>query len=481
MRRPRARKRNSDGTQRSLKEGSLNNEPIEPGTLRMIAIRNELETSGCHAFEPGSDGYAHVVRLWNGAVEHKPGLVAHCHSATDVQTALRVAQQHSVPISVRGGGQDWAGRSLRDGGLVIDLSDMRQVSLDLEAKEATVAGGATAADLSTAMASCDLAAVTGNTGDVGMAGLLLGGGYGPLQTRFGLASDSLLSAEVVLADGRLVTANAAENCDLFWALRGGGGNFGVVTSMRLRLHAVGTIMCGTIVFPWVDARSVLQGYSKIMASPPAELAIGLAMSVAPNGKPILVVAPIWSGDPTAAAQIMQRLQSLGTPMMSSIAPMTFGEILGVFSGQLPSRRHYAVATRWIGDLSSDAISVLMAAYESRTSPLTRIILHHFHGAGSRIAPDATAFGMRQEHFTVLFYSVWEAADAARAAIHRRWASAVSSGLAPLALPGGYANLLGPDDSDQVAAAYGANGQRLREIKRKFDPQNMFSAAIPVPA
>jgi FAD binding domain/Berberine and berberine like len=458
----------------------MDTEPVEPAAFRMTAIREDLEASGCRAFEPGSDGYARAVRLWNGAVEHKPGLVAHCLSTTDVQTALRAAREHGVPISVRGGGQDWAGRSLRDGGLVINLSDMRRVSLDLEAKEATVAGGGTAADLSTAMAYYDLAAITGNTGDVGIAGLLLGGGYGPLQTRFGVASDSLLSAEVVLANGRVVTADASENSDLFWALRGGGGNFGVVTSMRLRLHAVGTIMCGTILFPWADARSVLQGYSKMMASAPAELAIGVAMSVAPDGNPILVAAPIWSGDPTAAPEIMQRLQGLGTPLMSRIAPITFGEILGVFSGQLPSGRHYAVATRWIGDLSPAAISALMAAYEGRTSPLTRIVLHHFHGAGSQIAPDATAFGMRQEHFTILIYSVWEAADAARAAIHRGWASDLSSGLAPLALPGGYANLLGPDDSDQIAAAYGANGQRLREIKKKFDPENIFSSAIPLP-
>ena len=256
------------------------------------AVRKNLEASGGQAFETGSDGYEHAIRLWNGAVQRRPGLVVQCFSATDVRTALMAARDHRVPISVRGGGQDWAGRSLINGGLVIDLSGMRQVSIDLKAKEATVAGGATAVDLGNAMASCDLAAVTGNTGDVSMAGLILGGGYGPLQTRFGVASDSLLGAEVVLADGRILTADASENSDLFWALRGGGGNFGVVTSMRLRLHAAGTIMCGTILFPWAEAASVLQGYAAILASAPEQLAIGLAMTVGPDGDPLLVVAPI---------------------------------------------------------------------------------------------------------------------------------------------------------------------------------------------
>lgn len=455
--------------------------PLKSVASWIEAVRGDLEASGCLTFEPGSDGYARTLRLWNGAVEHKPGLVAHCLSAADVQAALRTAQVHGALISVRGGGQDWIGRSVLDDGLVIDLSDMRQVSLDLDAKQATVAGGATAGDLSAAMASCDLAAVTGNTGDVGMAGLVLGGGYGPLQTRFGVASDSLLGADVVLADGRMVTADAAENSDLFWALRGGGGNFGVVTSMRLRLHTVGTIMCGTILFPWADAGSVLQGYAAIMPSAPDELAVSVVMSVGPNGNPVLVVAPTWSGDPAAAPEIMQRLQRFGTPIMSKIEPMTVGEILAVLSTQLPGGRHYAVATRWIGDLSADVISTLMTAYEARTSPLSRVIVHHFHGPGSRVPSDATAFGMRQEHFTVLTYSAWEEADVARAPSHRTWASDLSSGLVPLALPGGYANLLGPDNADQIQAAYGANGPRLRDIKTKFDPANVFSSALPLPA
>lgn len=458
----------------------MNPESLEPPSLQLNAIQDELESCGCSAFQPGSQGYVQVVRIWNGAVEHRPRLVAQCRSVTDIQAVLRVAKKYGIPISVRGGGQDWVGRSLRDGGLVIDLSGMRQVSLDLSAREATVAGGATASDLSTALASCELAAVTGNSGDVGMAGLLLGGGYGPLQTRFGVASDSLLGAEVVLADGRSVTANASQNNDLFWALRGGGGNFGVVTSMRLRLHTVGTIMCGTLLFPWSDAQSVLRGYASIMATAPPELAIGVAMSVAQDGNPILIVAPIWSGDPTAAAAIMQRVRDLGTPFMSRIAPMTFGEMLSVFSGQLPGGRHYAVATRWIGDLPADTIAALVTAFESRTSSLARIVLHHFHGPGTRIAPAATAFGMRRKHFTVLIYSAWEAADAEHAAIHRGWAADTSAGLAPFALPGGYANLLGPGDATQVAAAYGANGPRLSELKEKFDPENTFSSAIPLP-
>ncbi len=448
---------------------------------KAAAVRDHISAGGCEVFEPGTDGYAHTTQIWNGAVAHKPALIARCLTVADVQSSLAAAQAHGLPISVLGGGQDWVGRGLRHGGLVLDLSGMRQVSVNLEAKEATIAGGARAADVSVAMSSSGLAAVTGNTGAVGMAGLLLGGGYGPLTTRFGLASDSLVGVELVLADGRVVKASESQNADLFWALRGGGGNFGVVTSTTIRLHTVGVIMSGMILFPWTDAQSVLRGYAEIMSSAPDELAVAVAMSAASDGSPVIVLAPTWSGDPKQSEQIVARLQSFGTPVLTKIAPMTFGAILRLFDPQLVAGRHYEVRTRWLHDLTPDVISTLMAAYNAKTSPFTRIVIHHFHGAGTRVAPDATAFGMRQEHFTALIYSTWESAVAGESAVHRQWASDLSLRLASFALPGGYANLLGPDARDQISAAYGGNGRRLGELKRKFDPDNVFSSALPLPA
>ncbi len=208
------------------------------------ALKDQLSESGCVVHEPGSKGYAEASRLWNGAVERKPALVTACSNTNDVRTALLAAQAAGIPVSVRNGGQDWVGRALRNGGLVLDMTPMRQCSVNAEALEATVSGGVTVADLNAAAGQHALAAVIGNDGAISMAGLILGGGYGPLMTRFGLALDSLISAELVLADGTIATCNATHNRDLFWAIKGGGGNFGVVTSMRLRLHRVGQVLSG---------------------------------------------------------------------------------------------------------------------------------------------------------------------------------------------------------------------------------------------
>jgi len=355
---------------------------------------------------------------------------------------------------------------------------MRRVLVDLAARTAEFGGGAMAADISAAIGSLDLAAVTGNAAAVGMAGLITGGGYGPLTTRLGMASDSLLQAEVVLASGEVVQADATRNADLFWALRGGGGNFGVVTSMRVRLYAVGTILSGTILFPWKDAQSVLRGYADSVSSAPDELSLAVAMSVTPDETPIVVLAPTWSGEAEEGRRIVTRLQSFGTPFMTKFEPTTFGQILAFADTQLPPGRRYDVRTRWMGHLSADAIATLVAAYENKTSPLSRIVLNHFHGAGTRIASNESAFGMRREHFTALIYAAWEP-DAGDAALHRTWAVNLSSSLTAFAEPGGYANLLAPDALDQIAAAYPGNEIRLAELKRRFDPDNVFSA-IPLP-
>src|SRR6516225_6558631 len=233
------------------------------------------------------DCYDDVRQVWNGAIDHQPAVFALCETVEDVQAAVQIARRYDFPLSVRGGGHDWAGRALRHGGLVLDLSRMRQVDVDAAGPVATVAGGAIASDVSGAARPYGLAAVTGNVGAVGMAGFLLAGGYGPLTTRFGLAVDNLLGAEVVLADGRRVWADATQNSDLFWCLREGGGNFAVVTSMRVRLHPVTEILAGFILFPWTEAEKVLRGHEEIMSSAPDELSVLAGELTGPNGRPAL--------------------------------------------------------------------------------------------------------------------------------------------------------------------------------------------------
>jgi FAD/FMN-containing dehydrogenase len=448
-------------------------------TAQIAVLQNQLSASGCIVHEPGSRGYAQATRLWNGAVERKPALVAACSETNHVRSALLAARAAGLPVSVRNGGQDWVGRALRNGGLVLDLAPMRQCSVNVEAVEATIGGGVTVADLNAAAGEHALAAVIGNDGAVSMAGLLLGGGYGPLMTRFGLASDSLISAELMLADGTVSRCDPTHNGDLFWAIKGGGGNFGVVTLMRIRLHRVGRVISGSIAFPWGDAPTVLERFSGLMQSAPDELARAVILAVGPGGNPLVVVTPAWSGDPERGRQIVSQIESFGTPIFSKVVPMAAADLLTLTDGKLVSGRGYEVATRWLSDLPPDVVSTLIAACENRTSPFSSIILHHFHGAATRIAPEATAFGMRQPHFTALIYAAWEPANG-DATSHRRWAQNLSSKLSRRALPGGYANLLGPDDREQAAEAYGGNAARLRVLKRRFDPDVVFTSAIPLP-
>jgi FAD/FMN-containing dehydrogenase len=427
---------------------------------------------------PDDEGYDGARRIWNGAVDHQPALLVLCKSAEDVRATARVARAHGLPLSVRGGGHDWAGRSLRHQGLVVNLSEMRQVEVDSRGQVATVTGGATAGDLIAAAAPHGLAAVTGSVGAVGMAGLTLAGGYGLLSPRCGLALDNLLGAELVLADGRLVTAYASENDELFWALRG-GGNFGVVTSIRIRLHALRSLLAGLILFPWSQAESVLRGYAEAVASAPDELGVMAGVLSGPDGDPVVFLAPAWIGDPVQGKPVVARLSRLGTPLFVQIAPRTYADVLAMFDAHAVNGRHYAVQTRWLSELTPQIMSLLVEAGGTRTSPFSAIVLYHFHGAATRIPADATAFGLRREHFLVEMIAAWEPGAEDNGARHRRWAHDLSRAREPMALPGGCPNLLGPDELDQIALAYGANTARLKDLKRRFDPDSVFSAT-PLP-
>ncbi|MBC2866359.1 FAD-binding oxidoreductase [Streptomyces mexicanus] len=418
--------------------------------------------------------------LWNGAVSSRPGAIVRCADAAEVGTAVLAARESGVPVTVRGGGHDWAGRALSDGGLTIDLSGLRQVTVDPEARVAEVAGGATAADLAAAAQPFGLTAATGTAGSVGMAGLTLGGGYGPLSGRFGLALDNLLSAEVVLADGSVVTADAEREQELFWALRGGGGNLGVVTSMRVRLHAVPTLLSGMVLFGWEQAASVLAGLADVLAGSPDELTVQSGVLPGPDGRPVVFLSPTWSGDDAAAGErALARLDSLGTPLVSQVAPTTMPEMLAAIDAQFPFGRHVEIRTRSVPSLTSGVRDVLSLAGATLTSPHSAISLHSLHGAAARVPVTDTAFGNRDPHLMIEIIAQWEPGDT-RAAEHRTWAGELADVLEPEALPGGYPNLLGPEAAAQIAHAYGPNTERLLTAKHRYDPYHVFNAT-PLPS
>ncbi|MEU6089040.1 FAD-binding oxidoreductase [Streptomyces sp. NPDC047085] len=427
----------------------------------------------------GGPGYREGARLWNGAVEHRPALIVRPRTPGQVRAAVLAARDNGLPLSVRGGGHDWAGRSLRSGGLVIDLAQMRHVAVDRRTRAATLQGGATAEYAIAAAASQGLSAVTGMVGGVGMAGLTLAGGYGPLNGRAGLALDNMLAADVVLADGRLVTADDAHHPELHWALRGAGGNFGVVTSLRIRLHAGSQLLAGLITYPLSQAAHVFERLDAFLPTAPDDLTVQSGLVTGPDGTPVVLLAPAWSGDPARGEAVVSPLQQLGSPLSAQVAPMPLAQMLRLNEELGPAGRHYALATRTIAGFTPGVVAALAEAAATSTSPLSGISVHHFHGAATRVPLEATAFGLRRAHFMVEIVAAWQPGDG-QAAGHRAWADATSSALAPHALPGGYPNLLGPAAHDQIAHAYGPHTGRLTEIKERYDPEHVF-AATPLPA
>lgn len=415
--------------------------------------------------------------IWNATAQHRPALIVRAESPRDVQEAICVARDRGMPLSVLGGGHDWLGRAVCDGGLVIDMSGMRSVTVDTTAGVATVGAGVTATYLTDAVAPYGLVAATGNCGGVGMTGLTLGGGYGPLNGRFGLASDNLVGAEVVLADGRIVAAEATHEPELFWALRGGGGNFGVVTSMRVRLHPLDRLIGGMIMFPLSQAATVWRGLGELLSTAPDVVTVQSGLMSGPDGNPAVYLQPAWSGDLYCGLASTDLLATLGTPLTTQVAPVAYGEVLSLFDAGCVRGLCWAIRTRTVAGYMPGVIDALIEAGRTRTSPRSLISIHHCHGASTRVAPDQTAFANRRPHFVVEIIACWEAGDGA---IHSAWADAVSEALAPHALPGGYANLLRPDDHDQIANAYGDNGTRLIAAKKHYDPNAVFTA-IPLPS
>ncbi len=425
----------------------------------------------------GDEDYEKARKVWNGAVDHYPVAIAFCESAEDVQAAVRTARSHNMPVSVRSVGHDVAGRSVRPDALVIDLSRMNQVQIADQI--ATIAGGATAAKVIAAATANNRMVVTGWNGLPGMTGLTTVGGYGPLIASHGLALDSLAGAELVLADGQRLTVDHDKNPDLFWALQGGGGNFGVVTSMKVRLHPARQVLGGMILFPWGEAETVLGRYAKAIGSASNNLSVAIGIISLPDGGPALFLSPAWTGETSEGETAMEVLKGCGKPMHAQIASMSYQELIQSFDARVANDRHYAVETRWIPALDPEAISALLAGGASRTSPFSTIILQHFRGQATQVAPDSTAFGLRREHVLVEIIASWDPTAGDNGSAHKRWARDLCQALAPMSLPGGYPNLLAPHAQDQIAHAYGNNLARLQAVKRRFDPDGFFSAT-PLP-
>lgn len=429
---------------------------------------------------PGDDRYAAATAIWAKPVGRMPRAVVHCRTTEDVQSAIRAARDCHLPLSVRGGGHDWAGRALCDG-IVIDLSGMNGVAVGSDYRTARISGGARASDVLAVTDPLGLAAVTGSCGAVGIAGLTLGGGYGKLIGRFGLALDNLLAAGVVLADGRVVFANHDNEEELFWALRGGGGNFGVVTAMQHRLHDLSSVRSGMLVFPFTQAKAVLEGCAGIAASAPEELTVQLGFFAGPDGAPVVFIVPTWCGLPGKGEARVAPFLKLGTLLAGAVEMTSYRASLAVFDSFSVNGKRTFMETCWLPALDSGSIDVFIQAMETAVSPGCAIITHEFKGAASRVPAEATAFGLRRDHVLVEIIAVsTDPSDKLEEQRHYQWARATRRALDAIALPGGYPNLLAGGDADRVAKSYGRNAERLIKAKRHYDPDNVFSSAIPLP-
>jgi FAD/FMN-containing dehydrogenase len=435
---------------------------------------------GGRVSRPGDERYGAATAIWAKPVGPMPRTVVHCRTVQDIQLAIAAARSAGLSLSVRGGGHDWAGRALCDG-LVLDLSDMRDVVVNPDRRSARISGGARALDVLATTDPLGLAAVTGSCSAVGMAGLTLGGGYGPLIGRFGLALDNLLAADVVLADGRIVTAEPGREEDLFWALRGGGGNFGVVTAMHIRLHEIPNVVSGMLVYPFSEAKTVLRRLADTTPSLPDELTVQVGAVGGPDGVPIILLVPTWCGFQAKGDGYMAPLLKLGTLLDNTLDAVRYGTSLSVFDPHIVNGRRTFMETCSLPSLDEARIDVLVEAMAKAASAGCAIFTHEFRGAASRVPVEATAFGLRRDHVLIeILASFPDCSDRGEESRHRRWVHDTRRAFDALALPGGYPNLLGVSETGRAAESFGRNIERLVRVKQLYDPDNVFCSAIPLP-
>ncbi len=425
--------------------------------------------------------YDEARKIWNGMIDRRPSFIARCASAADVAASIDFARDNGLAVAVRGGGHNIAGNAICDGGLVIDLSQMRAVAVDAAKKRARVEPGATLADVDRETQALGLALPTGINSTTGIAGLTLGGGFGWLTRKFGLTSDNLLSADVVTADGKQLRASQEEHPDLFWALRGGGGNFGVVTSFEFQLNAAGPqVLAGLVVHPFSDAAAVLKSYRQALQDAPDELTCWAVLRKAPplpflpaewHGKEVLVLAMCYCGDIAAGEKAAAGLRSIGKPIADVVGPAPFVNWQQAFDPLLtPGARNYWKSHDFAA-LSDPAIEILIEAVRNLPGPECEIFIGHVGGVAGGVAPDATAFPQRSSHYVMNVHARWREPEQDQQCT--AWARGLFEAAKPHAIGTAYINFMPGDEGDRVEAAYGGNYKRLAQIKRLYDPENFF--------
>jgi hypothetical protein len=421
--------------------------------------------------EPSDAGYDDARQIWNASINKRPRLIARCSGTADVIAAIEFGRTNDMLTAIRGGGHNVGGRALCDDGIVIDLSRMRAVHVNPANRTVRVQGGATLGDLDRETHLFGLAVPTGIVPKTGVAGLTLGGGVGWLLRKYGMSIDNLMSCQLVTAGSKVLTANASENEDLFWALRGGGGNFGVVTSFEFQAHPVHTVLGGLLLYPRNVAVDVIRHFRDFMQSAPDELTAYAALIHGPDGSPLVGVIVCYCGGIADGERVLKPLRSFGTPVIDGIQPLPFPAMQSLLGPSFPDGNQNYCKSTLQRDLSDDAITAIVGHANRMLSPLSAVVVECYGGAAGRVASDATAFPHRDLPWDILFIAQWT--DPAETTSHRDWARSGEELLRPFSANAHLVSALDIESEAVIHTAFGPNLQRLTAIKEKYDPTNFF--------
>jgi hypothetical protein len=423
---------------------------------------------------PDDAGYDEVRKVWNGMIERRPALIACCAGIADVIAAVKFARTHEVLVSVRGGGHNAPGNAVCRGGLMIDLAGVRGVRVDPVRRTACAEGGATWADFDRETQAFGLATTGGSVSDTGIAGLTLGGGLGWLAGKYGLSCDNLVSVDLVTADGTVLAASATENADLFWGLRGGGGNFGVVTSFEYQLHPVGLVLAGPVLYPFKKAKEVLTLYRDFVMSVPDEVNTICGLLTAPEGEPVVAIVACYNGSLEEGEKILRPIRSFGLALADNISPMSYCQAQKLLdSAAVRGRRNY-VKSNMMEGIDDAAIDTLVERFTTIPSPHSLVFFQQLGNAANRVDATATAFSHRNALCEWGCQSSW--LDPAADEVNVRWTRELSEMMRPFTTGSEYVNQMGletEEGSRRIKAAFGMNYDRLVGLKNKYDPTNLF--------
>lgn len=423
-------------------------------------------------------GYEEARAIWNAMIERHPAMIVRCSGVADVIATVNFARNNTIMLSVKGGGHSAAGNALCEGGITIDLSRMKSVFVDPIKQTAKVQGGATWGDLDHETQAFGLAVTGGTVSDTGIGGLTLGGGLGWLFRKYGLSSDNLLSVEIVTADGKLMSASESENADLFWGVRGGGGNFGVVTAFEYRLHPVSMILGGMIMYPIERAKEILRLHREFTFNAPDELSSQIALIPSPQGMPVVGVLVGYFGDMAEGEKAIKPLEAFGEPLMKQVGPMPYTVLQSMMDAGFRAGMYSYWKSHYIKDKPSDEmIDIIVDEYAKNPSPLSGVILEHAGGFSSHLPNNATAYNHRSAPYNFLIIGRWAEKNAEMQEKTIRWVRELFDTLKPFSTGGVYVNYLGEakdEGIDRLKAAYGEEKyNRLVELKTKYDPTNLF--------